>query len=62
MAKNTEVSKPLQLIETFINRRGTVELLGVFKNGDVEVKYTDGTLCYRIPKDTFVKKFKKVRH
>jgi len=32
--------------------------LGMFKNGDVEVKYSDGELSYRVPKETFNNEYK----
>jgi hypothetical protein len=50
---NTEVSKQFSKIEVYTDGNSLLELLGEFKNGDVEVKHEDGTLSYRMPKKTF---------
>ena len=39
-----------------------VELLGVFKNGDYEIRHEDGTLSYRISQNTFDNEFKRVEN
>ena len=58
---NTEISIPFTKIEEYTNGDKKVELLGTFSNGDVEIKYTDGTLSYRLGEASFKKQFKKVR-
>ena len=57
---NSEESKACKEIKVFIDGDSVVELLGIFNNGDVEVKHTDGTLSYRVPKDTFENNFNEV--
>lgn len=57
---NSEESKQYKEIKVFTDGDSNVELLGIFKNGDVEVKHTDGTLSYRVPKDTFEDNFEEV--
>lgn len=57
---NSEESKACKEIKVFTDGESNVELLGIFKNGDVEVKHTDGTLSYRVPKDTFENNFNEV--
>ena len=57
---NEELSTPFTEIIVYTDGESNVELLGVFDNGDVEVKHTDGTLSYRVPKDTFENNFNEV--
>lgn len=54
----TEKSKQFSEIVEYKNKEGkVVELLGQFKNKDLEVKYVDGSQSYRIPKATFEDEF-----
>ena len=52
---NTEVSKQLKEIKVATNNGdGTeVEVIGEFKNGDLEIKRVDSNLSYRITLDDF---------
>ena len=52
---NTEVSKQLKEIKVATNKGdGTeVEVIGKFKNGDLEIKRVDSNLSYRITLDDF---------
>lgn len=52
---NTEVSKQLKEIKVATNKGdGTeVEVIGEFKNGDLEIKRVDSNLSYRITLDDF---------
>ncbi len=48
-------------IKLFTDGENTVEALGVFKNGDIEVKYVDGTQSYRVPAKTFAEQYNEVQ-
>ena len=52
---NTELSKQLKEIKVATNRNdGTeVEVIGAFKNGDLEIKRVDSNLSYRITSADF---------
>ena len=58
---NVEESKQYKEIKVFTDGENTVEALGVFKNGDIEVKHVDGTLSYRVPATTFATNFEEVQ-
>lgn len=59
--KSEELSTPFNEIKLYNKEDGTtVELIGEFENGDVEVQYEDGTKAYRIPKETFEADFTEV--
>ena len=57
---NVEKAKQFKDIKTYTNGELQVELMGEFKNGDVEVKYTDGSLSYRIARETFDSEYEEV--
>lgn len=52
---NTEVSKQLKEIKVATNKGDDteVEVIGEFKNGDLEIKRVDSNLSYRITLDDF---------
>lgn len=52
---NTEVSKQLKEIKVATNKGDSteVEVIGEFKNGDLEIKRVDSNLSYRITLDDF---------
>ena len=59
--KAEELATPFNEIKLYTKEDGTtVELMGEFENGDVEVQYEDGTKAYRIPKETFEAEFTEV--
>ena len=58
---NVEESKQYKEIKVFTDGESNVEALGVFKNGDIEVKHVDGTLSYRVPSNTFATNFEEVQ-
>ena len=58
---NVEESEAYKEIKVFSDGNVEVEALGVFKNGDIEVRYTDGTMSYRVPAKTFAKDFEEVQ-
>lgn len=58
---NVEESKQYKEIKVFTDGDSTVEALGVFKNGDIEVKHVDGTLSYRVPATTFATQYNEVQ-
>ena len=56
----TEVAEQLKEIKEYTKEDGTVvELIGIFKNGDVEIKYPDGSMSYRMSKGDFDAQFKE---
>jgi len=58
---NTEVAKQLKEIKEYIKEDGTVvEVIGEFKNGDLEIKYPDGSLSYRMSFNDFNTQFAEV--
>lgn len=59
---NVEESKQYKEIKVFTDGENTVEALGVFKNGDIEVKPVDGTLSYRVPAATFANQYNEVQN
>ena len=57
-----EVAEQLKEIKEYTKEDGTVvELIGVFKNGDVEIKYPDGSLSYRLTAKQFKTQFTEVQ-
>lgn len=53
-----EVAEQVKEIKEYTKEDGTVvELIGVFKNGDVEIKYPDGSMSYRMSKGDFDAQF-----
>lgn len=56
-----ELSDQYKEIKVFTDGENTVEALGVFKNGDIEVKHVDGTQSYRVPATTFAKQYNEVQ-
>lgn len=56
-----EESKAYKNITVFTDGENYVERLGVFKNGDLEVKHVDGTLSYRVPAGTFATQYNEVQ-
>lgn len=58
---DVEGSKQYKEIKVFTDGENTVEALGVFKNGDIEVKHVDGTLSYRVPATTFANQYNEVQ-
>jgi len=51
---NIEKALPLNDSLTYTtDGENRIEAIGMFKNGDVEVKYIDGALSYRVPGETF---------
>ncbi len=59
---NVEESKQYKEIKVFTDGENTVEALGVFKNGDIEVKHVvEGTLSYRVPANTFATQYNEVQ-
>ena len=59
---NTEVSKQLKEIKVATNKGDDteVEVIGEFKNGDLEIKRVDSNLSYRITLDDFDTHFEYV--
>lgn len=56
----TETAEQVKEIKEYTKEDGTVvELIGVFKNGDVEIKYPDGSMSYRMSKGDFDAQFKE---
>lgn len=56
-----EVAEQLNEIKEYTKEDGTVvELIGVFKNGDVEIKYPDGSMSYRMSKGDFDAQFNDI--
>lgn len=54
----TETAEQVKEIKEYTKEDGTVvELIGVFKNGDVEIKYPDGSMSYRMSKGDFDAQF-----
>lgn len=58
---NVEEAEQYNEIKEFTDGENTVEALGVFKNGDIEVKHVDGTLSYRVPANTFATQYNEVQ-
>ena len=55
-----EVAEQVKEIKEYTKEDGTVvECIGVFKNGDVEIKYPDGSMSYRMSKGDFDAQFKE---
>lgn len=58
----TEVAEQLKEIKEYSKEDGTViEVVGKFKNGDLEIKYPDGSLSYRISANDFNAQFTEVQ-
>ena len=54
----TETAEQVKEIKEYTKEDGiVVELIGVFKNGDVEIKYPDGSMSYRMSKGDFDAQF-----
>jgi hypothetical protein len=51
--EDKELSEQFKNILVYTDGEKEIELLGEFKNGDVEVKYTDRPLSYRMARETF---------
>ena len=57
----TETAKQLKEIKEYSKEDGTViEVVGEFSNGDLEIKYPDGSLSYRISANDFTAQFKEI--
>lgn len=58
----TETAEQVKEIKEYTKEDGTVvELIGVFKNGDVEIKYPDGSMSYRMSKGDFDAQFTEIK-
>lgn len=56
---NKEIATPEKEIKVYTNTQGDkYELLGRFKDGDVELKSVDGSLTYRVRKQVFDDEYK----
>lgn len=56
----TETAEQVKEIKEYTKEDGTVvEIIGIFKNGDVEIKYPDGSMSYRMSKGDFDAQFKE---
>ena len=54
---DSEISTPVSEIKVYSNGDQEVEVVGTFSNGDIEARYLDGSMNYRIPISTFNKQF-----